>query len=198
MMETARFWPEGVNELDHTRFTTIPSLKVKPPSIEQCPQIAECTVDQIIRLDKSSGIIIGKIEALVFDEELIDMDREERIPAMNLPIGLGDQNRKYYYHAELDMDKVTMHELQEPPDAMRGADTRTTLEWTPEAMKTLMGIPPGVRKMVTENTEEWVKEKGEETVTLELFHALAEEQGMGADFFDRFKDEKKKKSKSAA
>lgn len=194
MMETARFWPEGVNEIEHTNFTPIASKKVKPPSLEECPQIAECTVDQIIRLDKSSGIVIGKIETLVFDEELIAMDREERINAMNLPIGLGDQNRKYYYHAKLDPENIVMHELQDPPDAMRGMDTKTTMEWAPDAMKTLMTIPPGVRKMVTENTEDWVREKGESVVTMALFNALAEEQGMSADFFDRFRDERKKKS----
>ncbi len=194
MMQTARFWPEGVNELEHTGLTTIPSKKVRPPSIAECPQIAECTVDQIVRLDKSSGIVIGKIEALVFDEELIDMDRDERIVAMDLPIGLGDQNRKYYYHAKLHPENIVMHELQEPPDAMRGADTKTTMPWAEDAMKMLMGIPPGVRKMVTEQTEDWVKAKGHDVVTLELFHALAEEQGMGADFFDRFRDERKKKS----
>ena len=194
MMETARFWPEGVNELEHTNLTPIPSLKVKPPSIKECPQIAECTVDQIIRLEKSSGIIIGKIEALVFDEELIDMDRDERISAMNLPVGLGDQNRRFYYHAKLNDENVIMHELQEPPDAMRAMDVTTTLEWADDAMKTLMTIPPGVRKMVTETTEEYVREQDEEVVTLTLFNAFAEEQGMSADFFDRFKDERKKKS----
>lgn len=194
MMETARFWPEGVNELEYTNLTPIPSKKVKPPSLEECPQIAECTVDQIIRLEKSSGIIIGKIEALVFDEELIDMDRDERISAMNLPIGLGDQNRKYYYHAKLNDENVIMHELQEPPDAMRAMDVATTLEWAEDAMKTLMTIPPGVRKMVTETTEEYVRNQGEEKVTMALFNALAEEQGMSADFFDRFRDERKKKT----
>ncbi len=91
----------------------------------------------------------------MFDAELIVMDRDERISAMNLPIGLGDQNRKYYYHAKLNDDNVIMHELQEPPDAMRAADVTTTLEWAEDAMKTLMTIPPGVRKMVTESTEEY-------------------------------------------
>jgi hypothetical protein len=113
---------------------------------------------------------------------------------MDLPIGLGDQNRKYYYHAKLQPDNIIMHELQEPPDAMRGMDTKTTMEWAPDAMKTLMTIPPGVRKMVTQNTEEWVREKGEDVVTMELFNSLAEEQGMSADFFDRFRDERKKNS----
>jgi len=197
MMETARFWPDGVNELEHTNLTPIPSRKVKPPSIEECPQIAECTVDQIIRLEKSSGIIIGKIEALVFDEELIDMDRDERINAMNLPIGLGDQDRKYYYHAKLQPENIVMHELQDPPDAMRGMDVRPTMDWSGDAMKSLMTIPPGVRKMVSESTEEWVKKQGHSTVTLELFHQMAEEQGMGADFFERFRDRKKDKKAAA-
>jgi len=194
MMETARFWPEGVNELEHTNLTPIPSLKVKPPSLKECPQIAECTVDQVIRLEKSSGIIIANIEAIVFDEELIDMDREERISAMNLPIGLGDQNRRFYYHAKLNDENVIMHELKDPPDSMRAADVTTTMEWDGDAMKTLMTIPPGVRKMVTETTEEYVRDKGEDKVTMALFNALAEEQGMSADFFDRFRDERKKKS----
>ena len=60
-------------------------------------------------------------------------------------------------------------------------------------MKTLMTVPPGVRKMVTETTEEYTREQGEEIVTMALFNALAEEQGMSADFFDRFRDERKKK-----
>jgi hypothetical protein len=58
-----------------------------------------------------------------------------------------------------------------------------------------MSIPPGVRKMVTETTEDWVRDKGEKTVTLELFNALAEENGMDADFFERFNAKKKKRKK---
>ena len=75
MMETAKFYPEGINELEFTKFTQIPSKKVSPPSLEECPQIAECTVDEIIKLEKSSGIVIGKIEAIVVDQELISMGR---------------------------------------------------------------------------------------------------------------------------
>ena len=59
MMDTARFYPEGVNELDNTRFTPIPSRKVKPPSLQECPQIMECTGEEINLLEKSSGIIIA-------------------------------------------------------------------------------------------------------------------------------------------
>jgi flavin reductase (DIM6/NTAB) family NADH-FMN oxidoreductase RutF len=62
MMETARFYPEGVNELENTRFTTTPSKKVKPPTLNECPQVMECTVDEIVKLRKSSGIVFGNIE----------------------------------------------------------------------------------------------------------------------------------------
>ena len=140
MMETARFYPEGVNELEHTRFTMIPSLHVKPPTIKECPQIAECEAEEIIRLDKSSGIVIARIKALVFDEELIDMGREERIRKMNLPIGLGDEDRQDYFHTTLG--HISMHQLGETPDAFKGGEVRLGMTWDADALQSLMTIPP--------------------------------------------------------
>lgn len=188
MMETARFYPEGVNELEYTNLTTIPSLHVKPPTIAECPQVAECTVDQIVRLPKSSGIVIARIEALVFDEELIDMPREERIRKMNLPIGLGDESRMDYFHA-VNYD-ITMHKLGETPDGFKGGEVKLTMLWSEDALQTLMTIPPGVRQMVTEQTEKFAQEHGDQKVTLGRFQELAEEAGMSADFFDRFRERK--------
>ncbi len=188
MMETARFYPEGVNELENTRFTTIPSKKVKPPSLAECPQIMECTVDEVVKLRKSSGIIIGNIEALVFDEELIDMEREERLKAMNLPIGLGDAHRKYYYHTTAE--HITMHELEEPPGGQRGGEIVMTMKWDKGAMQALMKIPVGVRDTVVKNVEEFAVESGEVAVTLDVMTASAKESGMDEDFFGRFGGEK--------
>ena len=188
MMETARFYPEGVNELEHTGLTMIPSTKVKPPSIQECPQIAECTVDEIIRLPKSTGIVIGRIEALVFDEELIDMPREQRIRAMNLPIGLGDESRMDYFHG-INYE-ITMHKLGETPDGFKGGEVQLGMTWDADALQTLMTIPPGVRKMVTDQTETFAREKGDAKVSLARFQQLAEEFGMGEDFFDRFREKK--------
>ena len=188
MMETARFYPEGVNELEHTGLTAISSQKVKPPSIAECPQIAECTVDEIRRLPKSTGIVIGKIEALVFDEELIDMPREGRIRAMNLPIGLGDESRQDYFHA-VNYD-ITMHQLGETPDGFKGGEVKLGLPWDADALQDLMTIPPGIREMVTEQTETFAREHGDEKVTQARFQQLAEEAGMSADFFDRFRKKK--------
>ncbi len=185
MMETARFWPEGVNELDHTRFTTIPSRKVKPPSIAECPQIAECTVDQIIHLEKSSGIIIANIEAIVMDKGLADMDRSERIPAMNLPVGLGDQNRRYYYHCT--MDNVSMHELAEPPGGQKGGKIKMTMDWDDKAVEALMNIPVAVRKMVSERLEEHAQDKRASSVTAQHLVEMGEEYGIDEELFARFK-----------
>jgi len=185
MMETARFWPEGVNELEHTRFTMIPSRKVKPPSIEECPQIAECTVDQVIRLDKSSGIIIANIVAIVMDEGLEQMDRSERIPAMNLPVGMGDQNRRYYYHAYTD--HIAMHELAEPPGGQKGGKIKMTMDWDDKAVEALMGIPVAVRKMVAERLEEHAQDKGASAVTAQHMIEMGEEYGIDEELFARFR-----------
>jgi flavin reductase (DIM6/NTAB) family NADH-FMN oxidoreductase RutF len=174
MMETARFYPEGVNELEHTRFTMIPSLHVKPPSIKECPQIAECVADEIIPLEKSTGIVIGRIKALVFDEELIDMDREARIRAMNLPIGLGDEDRQIYFHTTLG--HITMHRLGEDPGAHLGGEVQLSMPWDADALQMLMTIPPMVRKMVTDQTEQYCQAKGDGKVSRARFVEYSAEQ----------------------
>ncbi len=185
MMETAKFYPEGVNELEFTSFTSIPSKKVKPPSLKECPQIAECTVDEIIKLEKSTGIVIGKIEAIVMDEKLVDMGREERIRTMDLPIGMGDEARQLYYHTTIG--NLTKHTLGQPKNAMRGADAVTSMEWDKKAMTMLMNVPPPLRKMVIENTEEFTQEKNATIVTAELFSELAKSVGMDPEVMERFR-----------
>jgi flavin reductase (DIM6/NTAB) family NADH-FMN oxidoreductase RutF len=187
MRDTARFWPEGVNELEHTRFTMIPSRKVKPPSIAECPQIAECTVDQIIHLEKSSGIIIANIETIVMDKGLADMDRSERIPAMNLPIGLGDQNRRYYYHAKLNEENIIMHELAEPPGGQKGGKIQMNMDWDEQAIQGLMDIPVALRKMVAGQLEEHAQKKGASAVTAQHMIEMAEEYGIDKELMARFK-----------
>jgi flavin reductase (DIM6/NTAB) family NADH-FMN oxidoreductase RutF len=187
MMETARFWPEGVNELEHTRFTMIPSRKVKPPSIDECPQIAECTVDQIIHLEKSSGIVIANIVAIVMDEGLEQMDRSERIPAMNLPIGLGDQSRRYYYHATLTNENITMHELKEPPGGQRGGKIQMNMDWEDQAVQGLMEVPVALREMIAERLEEHATKKGDSKVMARHMTEMAEEYGIDEELMARFK-----------
>ncbi len=184
MMETARFWPEGVNELEHTRFTTVPSKYVKPPTIAECPQVMECDVDQIEILHKSSGIVIANIKAILMKEGLKDMPRKERLPEMNLPIGLGDESRRLYYHTY--GGEVSEHELMEPPQGLAGGKIEFTMQWDNDAQKQMMRIPVGVREMVVKNTEEFVRNKGADMVTGALFKELAEEYGITDDLLERF------------
>ena len=70
---------------------------------------------------------------------------------------------------------------------MQGADAVTAMDWDKEAMKMLMNVPPPLRKMVIENTEEFTQEKKAEVVTAELFTELAKSVGMDPEVMDRFR-----------
>jgi flavin reductase (DIM6/NTAB) family NADH-FMN oxidoreductase RutF len=190
VMETARFYPEGINELAQTRFTTIASRKVKPPTIEQCPQVAECTVDEIIRLEKSSGIVLANIVALVFDEGLEQMSREQRIRAMDLPVGLGDEDRAEYYFTRTR--ELEHHTLQETPQGYAAASLKAELSWSEEATAELMKIPPFVRRMVMGQVEKHARKHGAQLVTVDHMTATAAEFGMDAAMLERFRGKRKR------
>jgi flavin reductase (DIM6/NTAB) family NADH-FMN oxidoreductase RutF len=190
VMETARFYPEGVNELEHTRFTTIPSRKVKPPSIAECPQIAECTVDEIVKLEKSSGIVIANIEAIVVDEGLDQISREERIRRMDLPIGLGDEDRQEYFYTRAE--NLIKLPLKETPDGYRAADLSAELTWDDDAMQDLMKIPALVRKMVMKQTEKHARKQNAHRVTKQHMMELAAEFGMDEAMIERFRGRNRK------
>ena len=174
IMETCRFYPEGVNELEHTRFTAIPSQKVAPPSIKECGQIIECKLNKQYELDKIQAHIIGDVVALVFDEELIELGREERFRRLNLPIGLGDEKRKYFYFGSID--KIEMLALKPPPENETPVEEiKTGIEWEPEALKELRDIPAAIRQMVIEMSEDVISKEGADKVTYERYMKLVEE-----------------------
>ena len=56
-----------------------------------------------------------------------------------------------------------------------------------------MAVPVGVRKMVTEQGENFAKENGEERVTNARFAEMSEEYGMDAEFLDRFRTRSERK-----
>ncbi len=194
MMETGRFYPEGANELDYTGYTMIPSRKVKPPSIAECPQIIECTVDQVYKLDRTQGHVIGSIQAIVMDKGLAALPRAERLPAMNLPVGLGDEKRKYYFHTSTR--DVVMHVLGDAPDVevapVEGAEeeesaTLDAMEWDAEATRMLEAVPKTLHKMVRGQVEESLRERGESVVTGVLFEAMGREFGLSEEMLDRYR-----------
>jgi flavin reductase (DIM6/NTAB) family NADH-FMN oxidoreductase RutF len=74
-------YSEGVSEIEKAGLTAIPSLKVKPPRIEECFQHIECRLNQIIRPSENQNNFIGDILAISMNEELLDKGREERLKA---------------------------------------------------------------------------------------------------------------------
>ena len=185
MMETARFHPEGVNELEHTSFTQIPSKRVKPPSIAECKQILECTVDKVVDLDASQGHVLANIVSLMVEEDLVEMDRESRLRALDLPIGLGDERRADYFYCR--SDDISMYTLEDMPDS--GDEVvalKTGMPWDDGAMKALRRVPAGVRRTVIRATEAAAKEKGAAEITAELYGQLAKEAGMDDEVMERF------------
>ncbi len=186
MMETSRFYPKGVNELEHTRFTPIPSQKVKPPSIKESGQIIECTLHKQYEVDKVQGHVIGDIVDIVVDEELIEMGREERFRKLNLPISLGDEKRKYFYYGLID--EIKKHELKAPPkQETQEEEMKTGMPWDEEALKALQKIPAEVRPMIVEMAEDIIKGEGAERVTGERYMRLVEEYAP-REVQERFED----------
>ena len=186
VMETCRFYPEGVNELDFTKFTPIPSQIVTPPSIKECGQILECKASQQYELDNTQGHIIADVLAIVMDEELIELGREERFRSLNLPIGLGDEKRKYFYYGRID--KIEKHVLKPPPKEKAEGKIETVMPWEDNALKELMNIPSAIRAMVVEMTEDIVKKEGAEIITYERYMKLVEEYAP-KDVVDRFEQD---------
>ena len=96
--ETARFYPEGVNELEHTSFTTLPSQFVGPPRIAECYQHVECRVKEVIKPSQIQLNFIADVLDLSLDEAIYEVPRIERAKKTNAPIFLGvDEQQQYIY-----------------------------------------------------------------------------------------------------
>ena len=117
------------------------------------------------------------------------MGREERIRKMNLPIGLGDEDRQDYFHSTIG--HLSVHQLGEAPGSTKGSEVRLGMAWDADALQSLMTIPPMVRKMVTEQTEEYCRSKGDDKVSKVRMDQHAADQGMTPELMERFQKKKK-------
>ena len=99
--ETARFHPEGVNELEHTSFTTLPSQYVRPPKIAECYQHVECRVKEIIKPAQTQLNFIADVLDLSQDEAIYEIPRLERTKKINTPIFLGVDEQQHYVFGKL-------------------------------------------------------------------------------------------------
>lgn len=69
-------WPHGVDEIQRAGFTTLPSTKVRPPRIADCPVQLECRLEKMIKLGrKPYTMIIGEVILVHFRDGLVDEAR---------------------------------------------------------------------------------------------------------------------------
>jgi flavin reductase (DIM6/NTAB) family NADH-FMN oxidoreductase RutF len=103
--ETARFHPEGVNELEHTSFTTIPSKFVRPPKIVECYQHVECRVKETIKPSQTQINFIADVLDVSIDESISELPRVERNKLINAPVFLGVDEQQHYIFGKIgDME----------------------------------------------------------------------------------------------
>jgi flavin reductase (DIM6/NTAB) family NADH-FMN oxidoreductase RutF len=105
--ETSRHYSSEVNELQHTRYTAMPSICVKPPRIMECYQHIECRVREIIRPSQSQINIIADVLAVSLDEGLYVLPRAQRAQTVNAPIYLGvDEEQHHVFGRLCEIDAV--------------------------------------------------------------------------------------------
>ena len=103
--ETARFHPEGVNELEHTSFTTMPSKFVHPPKIVECYQHVECRVRETIKPSKTQINFIADVLDVSLDKSISAIPRVERSKRVNAPVFLGLDEQQHYVFGKIgDME----------------------------------------------------------------------------------------------
>ena len=99
--ETARLYPKGVNELDHTDYTTIPAKLVRPPRIVECYQHIECRVKEIIRPSQTKLNFIAEVLDLSLDKGLYELSRVKRAKKVDPPIFLGVDEQQYFVFGKI-------------------------------------------------------------------------------------------------
>ncbi len=158
---------------------------MSPPSLKECRQHIECTLHKTFEIDQTQAKVIGDIVAIVVDEDLLSVSRRERIAQLNLPVYMGDEQRKYFYYGEVKSIEMLEHQ---PPPKEGEAVIKTTLMWEDQALVLLSEIPSFVQQMVAEMVEDLVTKEGLDTVTQERFMQLMQEYAP-KEVLDRFAKE---------
>jgi flavin reductase (DIM6/NTAB) family NADH-FMN oxidoreductase RutF len=97
--ECAKFYPEGVSELEKAGLTAIPAEKVRPPRIEECYQHIECRLAQVIHPNDNQSNFIGDIVSITINEEFLSFSQDEKIKKADplLLFGINLENFASFY-----------------------------------------------------------------------------------------------------
>jgi flavin reductase (DIM6/NTAB) family NADH-FMN oxidoreductase RutF len=103
----AKRFPPRVNELDKAGLTSLPSIKIKPPRIEQCKAHFECKVDWIKDVGDYS-LVVGNVVAVSIDGDCITQNYELKIDKLRPIHYLG----KFYKTIFIGVGEV--HNVERP------------------------------------------------------------------------------------
>jgi flavin reductase (DIM6/NTAB) family NADH-FMN oxidoreductase RutF len=174
ILEACRFYPKGVNEIDFMKMDAVPSQKVKPPTLSQCRQAIECTLDKFYELDATQGHAVGNIVNIVVDEELVGLSRPELAKAVDPVITLGDTGKKFFHWTRIG--DIQVDEVKAPPAEEESRFAfEFSLDWEDGAVEQLQEVPLEVRAMVAEMAEGIVRNEGAERMTNKRFQKLIDE-----------------------
>ena len=88
--EAGKFFDEGVNELERAGLTVLPSIKVKPPRIEECFQHIECVLEKVDRPTERQTNFIGNVVSISLNEILVGKTRDEKLKMADPLLLYGD------------------------------------------------------------------------------------------------------------
>jgi flavin reductase (DIM6/NTAB) family NADH-FMN oxidoreductase RutF len=88
--EAGKMFDAGVNEIERTGLTALPSIKVRPPRIEECFQHIECILEKVDRPTERQTNFIGKIVSISMNETLINKTRDEKLKIADPLLIYGD------------------------------------------------------------------------------------------------------------
>lgn len=76
MNQCSTDWPHGIDEISRAGFSTVASVKVRPPRIAECPVQLECRLERMLKLGrKPYTMIIGEILIAHYRDGLVDAAR---------------------------------------------------------------------------------------------------------------------------
>ncbi len=96
----AEKFPPDISEFEKAGLTPLPSLKVKPPRIKECPAHIECKLQNIVEINKKEVIIIAKAVSLSLDKKLY-LGEVARQKGLLDPIFAIRPNQGYVYYFSL-------------------------------------------------------------------------------------------------
>jgi flavin reductase (DIM6/NTAB) family NADH-FMN oxidoreductase RutF len=80
-------YPRGTNELEKAGFTTVPSMRVRPPRIKEAPVAMECKLIQIVELGRRPNhLVIGEVLYFHYHDGIVNERFHVDVGRVN-PIG---------------------------------------------------------------------------------------------------------------